>query len=139
MSTSKYNNKTQPQVRNKDNISDDDDFETEIGIGRKQLQTIINRMKSAEKNEEDEKVEKEKYKFLYNNSLGQLNDMDKKMRLMKNDIDTYKSRKGIKDVDLGLYDIDIESRKKNYDKKLAEALKEAQKEIEENRKKYGNH
>src|SRR5690242_18939790 len=98
--TSKYIS-NQTRNINKDNISDDaNDFETDVGIVREQLQTIIERTKAAKNYEADEKVEKEKYKLLYSNSVGQFNVMDNKMNYMQNHLHTYKTRKGIKDVDL---------------------------------------
>lgn len=133
-----YNNNNNKKIINTEQISDnDEDFETEIGIGRKQLQTIINELNQKRQEVDELKAQNEVSGYKYSQTLNDVKELSKQKELLTKNLETYKSKnKNIKDTDLKLYNIDVETKKKNYDKRVQELMKEAQREIEENRKNY---
>jgi hypothetical protein len=132
-SMSKQYNK---QSKNKEIIEEEVDEETEIFMGRKQFETVMNRLKSAETTLEKISLDREIAQYKYQQSVNIIEELDKTNKLLNADLQTYKSKKKIKDTDLNIYDIDVETKKKNYEKRYNEMMKEAEKEIMELRNKY---
>lgn len=133
---SKQYNKQKGKIMHTESIDEEVDEETEIIMGRKQFESLLNKLKLAETNLEKMTIEKEIAKYKYNQSINIIEELDKNNKLLEADLQIYKSKRKIKDTDLTLYDIDVETKKKNYDKMYNEMMKEAEKEVEELKKRY---
>ncbi len=120
-------------------IEEDNDIEeTEILMPRSQVTSFHNRIRSAEGELTKVKVERDVNNYKYQQSLGIIEDLSKKVNLLQADLESHKRKKNIKDTDLKLYDIDMEANKKDYDKRFNEGMKVADKEIALLRQKFLN-
>ena len=125
----------------------EEEEETEIYIGRKQLHSIIHRTKKAEEHLEKLLAEKDadvyehkQIKSILEQALEQernkRKEYENKLKLAENDLMTYKDRKRIKDTDIGLEVLDPEQSKIRREKHYKELIKEKQSNIEAYKKKY---
>lgn len=115
--------------------------ESELIIGRKHLNCLINRGKNAEQEREKVSHEKEMLWYEHKKTVGILekalenldnknNELENKNKLLEQEHNIYKQKK-IKDIEYDDDKIEPEIKKKEKEKKLAEGYKEIDKYINE--------
>lgn len=118
--------------------------ESDLIIGKKELIMLNNEIVIAEERLEQCQLDKEVNEFelknyistldeAYNKQMKKIGDLENKIKLLEQESITYKNKKH---VTIDREKIDPEIKKKNFEKQLNERKKESLKRIEEFKKKY---